>query len=109
MLILVGVTINLAVNGGLFEKASIGAQRTKEEIINDELTASLDIDQNGYINVYATYNNAKDLFTGENKAIEVKEPTDQSEIIEGMDEITILVENAYTFTITKDGITRANE
>ena len=109
MLILVGVTINLAVNGGIFDKAREGVQRTKEEVINDELTASLYVDNKGNIDVYTTYNNAKDLFASENKSIKVTEPADQTQIVEGIDEITIKIENAYTFTIAKDGITRANE
>jgi len=109
MLILVGVTINLAVNGGIFDKAREGVQRTKEEVINDELTASLYVDNKGYVDVYTTYITAKDLFASENKTIEVTDPTDQTQITEGMDKITIKVENAYIFTIAKDGITRTNE
>ena len=109
MLILVGVTVNLVINGGIFEKARDSTSKTKEQIISEEIIASLMIENDGHINVYATYTEAKELFESENKDIEVIDPDDSTQIVEGMDEITIKVSNEYTYVITKDGITNLNE
>ena len=51
MLILVGVTINLAANGGLFEKSRTASKDTEQKKILEELIAMAEFDNNGKINV----------------------------------------------------------
>ena len=109
MLILVGVTINLAVNSGLFELAREGTQKTKERIVHEEIIASLNIDDNGDINVYATYNDVKELMANENKSLELQTPAEETDVVEGIDSITIKVLDLYTYDITKEGIVNNNE
>ena len=47
MLILVGVTINVALNGGLFKKAETATRETEEKAILEEMLAMMIIDDNG--------------------------------------------------------------
>ena len=47
MLILVGVTINVALNGGLFQKAETATRETEEKAILEEMLAMMEIDNNG--------------------------------------------------------------
>ncbi len=51
MLILVGVTINLAANGGLFEKARTASKDTEQKKILEELIAMAEFDNDGKIDV----------------------------------------------------------
>ncbi len=51
MLILVGVTINLATNGGLFEKSRTASKDTEQKKILEELIAMAEFDNDGKINV----------------------------------------------------------
>ena len=51
MLILVGVTINLAANGGLFEKSRTASKDTEQKKILEELIAMAEFDNDGKINV----------------------------------------------------------
>lgn len=41
MLILVGVTVTTAINGGLFEKARIGAKGTQKEVDREKLNMAV--------------------------------------------------------------------
>ena len=109
MLILVGVTINLAVNSGLFDKAREGANKTQERIAYEEIIASLNLDDNGKINVYATYNDVKELMTNENKTVALETPAEETDVVEGIESVTIKVLDLYTYDITKDGVFSDNE
>ena len=51
MLILVGVTINLAANGGLFEKSRVASKDTEQKKILEELIAMAEFDNDGKIDV----------------------------------------------------------
>ena len=51
MLILVGVTINLATNGGLFEKSRTASKDTEQKKILEELIAMAEFDNDGKIDV----------------------------------------------------------
>jgi len=53
MLILVGVTINVALNGGLFQKAETATRETEEKAILEEMLAMMDITDKGKINYSA--------------------------------------------------------
>ena len=105
MLILVGVTINLAVNGGLFEQAREGTERTKERIISEEITASLHLNKDGKINVYETYNEAKELLESEHKPVTLVEP---AEVVETTDNVKIKVLDTYNYQITEEKIININ-
>lgn len=105
MLILVGVTINLAVNSGLFDQARTGSEKTKERIISEEITASLHLTKDGRINVYATYNEAKELLEGEHKTVTLLEPV---EVAEATDNVKFKVLDTYTYQITEEKIINLN-
>lgn len=60
MLILVAVTINVALNGGLFEKAKAAASQTEQEALYEEIIGAIETTKTGEINVLATYNAFKE-------------------------------------------------
>ena len=51
MLILVGVTINVALNGGLFKKAETATKQTEEQAILEEMLSMMEITDDGNFNV----------------------------------------------------------
>ena len=59
MIILVGVTINVALNGGIFEKADKASRDTEMNAIYEIIISASQYDSNGNINVDETYNAAK--------------------------------------------------
>ena len=69
MLILVGVTINVAMNGSLFEKARTAATKTEEQQIYEEIISSMVLNSDSTINVYGTYNTVKTALQTEGKTI----------------------------------------
>ncbi|MBO4816002.1 MAG: hypothetical protein J5507_03645 [Clostridia bacterium] len=70
MLILVGVTVNVALNGGIFEKAKAAAAQTEEETLYEELITSTEYTANGEIDVESTYNAFKEGKTVTEKTTE---------------------------------------
>ena len=64
MLILVGVTINLAANGGLFEKSRTASKDTEQKKILEELIAMAEFDNDGKINVDSLIKNVKEKYVG---------------------------------------------
>lgn len=109
MLILVGVTINLALNGGLFDRARSGARQTEEKVIHEEIIGCLALDDNGKINVYATFSDVTDLLESQNKSVEVLNPTDEEDVNAEMEEITFKVADKYTYKITDENVMILNE
>ncbi|MBO4816501.1 MAG: hypothetical protein J5507_06410 [Clostridia bacterium] len=69
MLLLVGVTINVAINGGIFEKAKKAAKLTERQIIYDEIVTSMVLTNSGTINVAETATDAKNLLEAEGKSV----------------------------------------
>ena len=66
MLILVGVTINVALNGGLFQKAETATKETEEKAILEEMLAMMDITKEGKIDYNAIITKMKEKY-GEEK------------------------------------------
>ncbi|MBQ3145961.1 MAG: hypothetical protein IJB90_05360 [Clostridia bacterium] len=96
MLILVGVTINVALNGGLFEKAKIAKEGTEKQAIYDQIVAAMTITDNGKIDPLSTYNAVEKVLVAQGKTVTKTEETD-SEIVFSVD--------GYTYTITENKIT----
>jgi len=65
MLILVGVTINVALNGGLFQKAETATRETEEKAILEEMLAMMEITDDGKINAQAIIDKIKEKYTVE--------------------------------------------
>ncbi|MBQ3145082.1 MAG: hypothetical protein IJB90_00590 [Clostridia bacterium] len=65
MLILVGVTINVALNGGLFEKAEIATKETEEKAILEEMLSMMEITNDGKIDAQAIIDKMKEKYTVE--------------------------------------------
>ncbi len=68
MLILVGVTVNIALNGGLFNKAKQATTQTQYEIDKEQLQIAVwnSYDNEGNLNLETLDNNLPDGFTKEN-------------------------------------------
>ena len=64
MLILVGVTINLATNGGLFEKSRTASKDTEQKKILEELIAMAEFDNDGKINVDSLIGKVTEKYVG---------------------------------------------
>ena len=64
MLILVGVTINLAANGGLFEKSRTASKDTEQKKILEELIAMAEFDNDGKINVDSLIGKVTEKYVG---------------------------------------------
>lgn len=62
MLILVGVTVNVALSGGLFEKAKTAAKQTEEQVILEQIIELAEWDNNGKIKVKETVENVVKRF-----------------------------------------------
>ena len=65
MLILVGVTINVALNGGLFEKAEIATKETEEKAILEEMLSMMEITEDGKIDAQAIIDKMNKKYTVE--------------------------------------------
>ena len=59
MLILVGVTINVALNGGVFDTANKATSDTEKHLIYDQILGVMKLTDNGTINVKETHSNAE--------------------------------------------------
>ena len=66
MLILVGVTINLAANGGLFEKSRTASKDTEQKKILEELIAMAEFDNDGKIDVSSLTEKVEEKYVGSN-------------------------------------------
>ena len=65
MLILVGVTINVALSGGLFINARTGTQETEEQAILEEMLGMVEITDEGYFNPEAIISKMREKYTVE--------------------------------------------
>ena len=107
MLILVGVTVNVAIQGGLFNTARQAVARTEEQLIYDQIVGAIKIASNGEINVKETYEAAKRVIEEEGKTLRLISPTSEDKITEGTTGIAFEVEGengTYTYTITTEKI-----
>ena len=62
MLLLVGVTINMAMQGGLFDKATDATMKSEKKAILEQIISLAEWDDNGKINVEKTIDNVKKEF-----------------------------------------------
>ena len=102
MLILVGVTVNVVLKGGLFNTADDATKRTEKHSIYDQIVGAMELTDNGNVNVKGTYDAVVDMF-GENKV----KPTSPTTIDESTTEVTFTVEGkkgTYTYKIASKAI-----
>ena len=66
MLILVGVTINVALNGGIFGKAETATRQTEEQAILEEMLAMMDVTNEGKIDYETIIKKMKEKRGAEN-------------------------------------------
>ena len=66
MLILVGVTINVALNGGIFGKAETATRQTEEQAILEEMLAMMDVTNEGKIDYDTIIKKMKEKCGAEN-------------------------------------------
>ena len=55
MMILVGVSVSVAIQGGLFEKATTAATEIEKQAIYEDIISLMEINNNGEINVEDTF------------------------------------------------------
>ena len=97
MLILIGVTINVALNGGLFKTADEATIKTEREAIYDQIVGAMKLTDNGNINVKGTYDEVVKIL-GADKVT----PTNPTTVEEDTAEVTFTVEGkrgTYTYKI----------
>ena len=97
MLILVGVTINVALNGGLFEKGSEAAKKTEEDAIYEQAIMAMTLTDKGKINVNETYGKVKTAL--EEQGMRVSAMQNGLFTVEGKN-------GTYTYTITEKEIVK---
>ena len=107
MMILVGVTVTVAMNGGLFGTADDSTKRTEKNSIHEQMIAAMKLTENGNINVKGTYDEVVKMF-GDDKV----EPIDPEEVKDTTTEVTFTVtgkRGTYTYKITGTGIENPDE
>ena len=99
MLILVGVTVNVALNGGVFSKAKQAATEMEKQAIHEQIVASIKLENSGKIDVAETYNAANTILTAQGKKVTTKTNTDTQIVLEVEGK-----NGTYTYTITEHKI-----
>jgi len=103
MLILVGVTINVALNGGLFEKANNASNSMEKQIIYEEIIASMELKNNGNIDVKSTYANAENSLIADGRTVLPSSSTIDDNATSAV--MTVVgVRDTYKYTIKEDKI-----
>ena len=101
MLILVGVTINVVLNGGLFDKAKTAATETEKQSIYEQIVMGMQLDS-GKIDVAETFTEAKETLSG----YTVTQTSSGTNYIV----LTVVGKNGtYTYTITNEKIVIGEE
>ena len=107
MLILVGVTINVALNGGIFGKANNAAKQMEEKTIYEQIVGAMQLTNAGKIDVKGTYEAAKTDLESQGKTVTLTSPAPGAEITDATASITFEVKGKngiYTYTITTEDI-----
>ncbi len=104
MLILVGVTVNVALNGGLFSKARTAVTKKEEQVIYDQIVSSMNLGDNGDILVKETYSAAKNLLEGQGNTVSIVNPSTEENIVDSVEFTVTGNSGTYTYTITNDRI-----
>lgn len=98
MLILVAVTINLAIDGGLFTKSRKATRDTEEQAIYDQIVSAMELKDDGKIKPRDTFKSFKNKF-GEDKITEKDGNTTFKIVFTAKG-----ARDTYTYTITEDEI-----
>ena len=96
MLILVAVTVNVALDGGLFTKAKNASSKTDIHAIYETIVSCTVFTNDGYIDVQATKANAVTTLENDNKTVDVL--TDETE------DVVLGVNGKYYYEITPTAI-----
>ena len=64
MLILVAVSVSVALNGGLFDKATTASKQMEEETIYEDIISSMHIKNNGDIDIEKTFADVQEKYAG---------------------------------------------
>ena len=106
MLILVGVTVTVALKGGLFESANESTRQKEEKTIYEQIVGAMKLKDTGKTDVTGTYNAAKTDLELQGKTVTPTSPA-ESEITDATASITFKVKGkkgTYTYTITTEEI-----
>ena len=99
MMILVGVTVSVSLNGGLFDTARRAAQETEKEAIYDQIVSAIKLKDNGKIDVEGTHEAVKNILGAQGKTV--------SELDQATGKFTVIGDKGeYTFKITEEQITK---
>ena len=104
MLILAGVTINVALNGGLFDTANTAVKDTERDIIYDQIIGAMEVKNNGNFNVKETYDSAKTILVAQGKTVEAVEPTSVTESTAIVNFTVTGKKGTYEYSITETEI-----
>lgn len=99
MIILVGVSVSVALQGGIFEETRNASTSTEEKAIYDQIVSAMALTDNGKINVKGTYDAVSGMLT-----ITKSNP---SEVTERTKQVTLEVtgkKGTYKYTITGEKI-----
>ena len=102
MLILVGVTINVALNGGLFGKAIDATKQMEEKTIYEQIVGAMQLTNAGKIDVKGTYEVAKADLESQGKTVILNTPATAEEITESVIFNVKGKKEEYTYTITAE-------
>lgn len=100
MLILVGVTVNMALNGGIFDQGNDAATKTEKETIYEQVVMAMTLRDDGKINIDETYSKTKSAL--EEQGLKVSAMQGGMFTVEGKKGI-------YTYTITETQIIRETD
>ena len=103
MLILVAVTINVALNGGLFETANNASNRMEEQTIYETIVASMELKNNGDIDVKTTYQNAENALIANGEIVSPASSTIDQDASSAVMIVTGS-RGTYKYTIKKEKI-----
>ena len=109
MLILVGVTINVALNGGLFSKARTAVTQKEEQVIYDQIVSSMNLGDNGDILAKETYIAAKSLLERQGNTVSIVNPSSEENISDSVEFTVTGNSGTYTYTIKNDRIIIGSE
>ena len=107
MLILVGVTVNVALNGGLFEKAKDATQKTEKEAIYEQIVDKTELTNAGTIDVKATFDKVIEEF-GTDKVININPST----VDENTTKVTFSIEGktgTYNYKISTTSVEKIEQ
>ena len=110
MMILVGVTVNVAMNGGLFNTADDATKRTEKHLIYDQIVDISKWNSNGTINVKGTFDEIENKFGDEN--VITIEPSNEEEMTQETDSVIFTIKgkkDIYKYKITTEEIEILNE